>query len=134
MAQWAVVVPAQRYAAERLFLHETLELTGLDGPVPAVGDEVALLAGVTDPVVFGLGRVVARASDGSPDDPTPAGTVDELDIAYTHRLFDGPLAADGLAGPTPGVYPLDPAAFGALRDKAGDRPVDAARKEWLVGV
>lgn len=137
MAHWAVVVPAERYAAERLFLHDTLELTGLDGSLPAPGDEVALVAGPSagERVVFGLGRVVARTSDGSPDDPGPAAeTVDELDIAYTHRLFDAPLPAAGLAAAGPGTYPIDAADFAALRDKAADQRVGGPRKEWLVGV
>lgn len=131
MAHWAVVVPAERYAAERLFLHDMLELTGLDGPVPAVGDEVALVAGGSEPVVFGLGRVAARTDGaGGSDDAGPDETED-LDIAYTHRLFDAPLPADGLGGSAPGAYPLDAAAYAALRDKAGDA---GARSEWLVGV
>ena len=134
MAYWAIVVPVERYAAERLFLHETLELTGLDGPLPAAGDEVALVSGAAEPVVFALGRVLARTSDDNPDDPGSEETVNALDIGYTHRLFDAPLPADGLAG-GPGVHRLDADRFVTLVDKAGaDRRVDGAKREWLVGL
>jgi hypothetical protein len=135
MAQWAVVVPVERYAAERLFLHETLELTGLSGPLPAVGDQVALVAGDAEPVVFALGTVRARTSDDNPDDPGPDATVAGLDIAYTHRLFDAPLPADGITAGAPGAQPIEAGRFAALADKAGDdRRVDAAKREWLVAV
>jgi hypothetical protein len=128
MAHWAVAVPAERYAAERLFLHETLELTGVDGPLPAPGDEVALVAGA---VVFALGRVLARPSDESPDDPGSDETLATLDIAYTHRLFDSPLPASDL-GVVAGVAPIDADRFAALVDKAG--PERGATREWLVGL
>jgi hypothetical protein len=139
MAQWAVVVPAERYAAERLFLHETLELTGLDGPLPAIGDEVALVAGEAEPVVFALGTVAARASDGDdPDDPASEEPATALDIRYTHRLFDAPLPADGLANGLAGgagALPIEAGRFAALLDKAGaERRVDGPKREWLVGV
>jgi hypothetical protein len=133
MAYWTVVVPAERYAAERLFRHETLALTGLDGPVPGVGDEVALVAGG---VVFGLGRVLALAGDDNPDDPgTVDGVADALAIGYTHRLFDAPLPADGLVGRGPGPYPLAADRFAALVTRAGaDHRSTAATREWLVGL
>jgi hypothetical protein len=131
MAHWAVVVPVERYEAERLFLHQTLELTGLDGPLPAAGDEVALVAGV-EPVVFALGRVVAAGADAQdPDDPGAGQPATALDIAYTHRLFDAPLPADGLAGGA-GAHPIEADRFAALVDKAGAE--HSARREWLVGV
>jgi hypothetical protein len=136
MAYWTVVVPAERYAAERLFRHETLALTGLDGPVPGVGDGVALVAGGAEPVVFGLGRVLALAGDDNPDDPaTVDAVVDVLAIAYTHRLFDTPLAADGLVGRGPGPYPLAADRFDALVTRAGaDHVGNGATREWLVGL
>jgi hypothetical protein len=135
MAHWAVVVPAERYAAERLFLHDTLELTGVDGPLPAVGDEVALVAGAAEPVVFALGRVLARPADESPDDPGSDGTLAALDIAYTHRLFDAPLPAADLGFGAGVVVPIDAGQFFALLDKAGpEHRVDGAKREWLVGL
>jgi hypothetical protein len=142
MAHWAVVVPVERYAAERLFLHETLELTGLDGPLPAAGDEVALVAGAAEPVVFALGRVLAvGADDTDPDDPGAGEPPASLDIAYTHRLFDAPLPADGLTGGAGGLrvkagaHPVEADRFAALADKAGaEHRTDAAKREWLVGL
>jgi hypothetical protein len=132
MAHWAVVVPAERYAAERLFAHDSLELTGLDGPVPAVGDGVALVAGLAEPVVFALGRVVAATSEGSPDDPAADEPVSAVDVGYTHRLFDALLPADDLG--RLGVHRIEPERFAALVDKAGAERVDGVRREWLVGL
>lgn len=42
-AAWAVLIPADRYEAERLYHHDTLELTGLgsSGPIPAAVDRTA---------------------------------------------------------------------------------------------
>jgi hypothetical protein len=115
MACWAVVVSAERYAAERLFQYESLDLPAA-GPAP--GDEVVLVAVGSPPVVFGLGRV----RDGA--------------VAYTHRSFDAPVpASDAPAHDGPGVHPLDPVDFAALADRVGaDRRVDVAKREWLVSV
>lgn len=107
MRHWAVIVPAERYAQERLLRNAAVRI---DAPEPAEpGDRVALIAATVPPVVFGLG--VARG-DGW--------------IRYTRRLFDRPLPADGLAaGPLPGE------AYAALAAQAGAaQPVRA----WLVGV
>jgi hypothetical protein len=116
MAHWAVVVSAERYAAERLFQYETLELPAA-GPGP--GEEVALVAPGDPPVVFGLGRVCA----------------DGRRVAYTHRSFDAPVPADDLADRGPGAHPLDTTGYLALAGRIGaDRRVDAAKREWLVSV
>jgi hypothetical protein len=131
MAHWALVVPAERYAAERMFLHEALELTGLDDPAPAVGDEVALVAAGSAPVVFALG-VVHRADreDEVADDPGASGGPSVVDVTYTRRLFDAPLPTDEF--PAPGAYPLDSAVFAALAEKAA--PAAEPKREWLVGL
>src|SRR5262249_19129127 len=135
MAYWVVVVPEERHAAERLFLHDALELTGLGGPTPVAGDEVALVVATPEPVVFALGRGLAGADGGDevPDDPgagqSPSAA---LDIAYTRRLFDAPLPADGLPGPGPGAHPLDADAFAALAAKADSHR--EVKSEWLVGL
>jgi hypothetical protein len=132
MAHWAVMVPDERYAAERLFLHDSLELTGSDGPLPATGDEVALVAGTAEPVVFALGRVLATGAEATdPDDPGAGQPAPTLAIAYTHRLFDTPLPADDLA-PGPGAHPIEADRFAVLADKAVTGP--AGRREWQVGV
>lgn len=153
MVHWAVVVPAERYAAERLFHHDTLELTldGLDGlePMggldraggapPAHGDDVVLVAAAPAGVVFGLGRVVLVEVPGrDPDDPDDAGAAPDggaLHVSYTRRLLDEPVPADGLADRRPGLYPLDGPAFAALAARAGD-PAGAVppRRAWLVSL
>ncbi len=115
MAHWTVVVSAERYQAERLFHHELLELSGVEGP--AAGDEMVLVAAGPEPVVFGLGRMRAGG------------------VAYTHRLFDEPLPADGLAPDEPGAYRLDDAGFAALAGRIGvEHRVDAPKQTWLVSV
>ncbi|HEV7899437.1 MAG TPA: hypothetical protein VGP31_16520 [Planosporangium sp.] len=132
MAHWAVLVPHERYAAERLFLHDSFELTGLAGPLPAVGDEVALVAGTAEPVVFALGRVVASgADDHDPDDPDAGQPAATLDIAYTHRLFDEPLPADGLTAES-GAHPVEDDWFAVLADKAGAER--RAKRGWMVNL
>ena len=105
MGYWTVVVPAERYAQERLVGNASLPAA----PGPAPGDRVALVAEVEPPVVFGLGTV---GRDGR--------------VHYTRRLFDAPLSADDLvAGPLPAE------AFAALAAKAG--PAEPVRS-WIVGV
>jgi hypothetical protein len=131
---WAVVIPAERYEAERLFHHETLELTGLDGRYrPAVGDEVMVVRDDGQPLLVALGRVDASPGDQEwdPDDPE-AGTGDggALVVAYTRRVFDDPVPADQLTLDGP-VAPVDPATWRALADRLGP-PVD--RTTWLVSL
>jgi hypothetical protein len=110
MNTWAVVIPDERYAEERLYRHDTLELAGLSGPAP--GDEVLLVA--TEQVVA-LGRVRV----GEP-----------IVVEYTHRLFDTPLPSDQLALDG-AVTRLDQAAYRAVAERAGARP---AISTWLVSV
>jgi len=105
MGYWTVVVPAERYAQERLV--GNVSLAAVPGPAP--GDQVALVAGVEPPVVFGLGTV---GRDGR--------------VHYTRRLFDAPLPADDLA-----TGPLPADAFAALAARAG--PAEPVRT-WIVGV
>jgi hypothetical protein len=126
MAHWAVVVSAERYAAERLFANESVPLPSGPaeeggsaddaGPVPSprTGDEVLLIG---DGALFGLGRVGA---DGA--------------VAYTHRLLDEPLPVSGLVD-EPGVHPLTESAFAAWAGKIGSHlRVDADKRTWLVSV
>jgi len=112
MAQWAVVLSPERFEAERLYHHETLELTAT-GARPAAGDQVLVLAERPDPVVVALGRVGA---DGR--------------VAYTRRSFDAPLPAAGLdvGG---GFGPVEPAAFQAVVDRL---PAPSDARTWLVSV
>ncbi|MDT5041371.1 MAG: hypothetical protein QOE51_2356 [Actinoplanes sp.] len=81
MTQWAVIIPAQLWATERLFQHETLTVPGSPGAEPVVDDEVLLVAGAS---VVALGRVVKEGGG-------------ELVVAYTRRAFDSPAPAAELA-------------------------------------
>jgi hypothetical protein len=117
MAHWAVLIPPDRYATERLFSHDCLAVPGLDAAHPATeGDEVLVVAGGDQPVLVALGRV------------RPAG--DALVVAYTRRFFDEPAPADQLAldGPltrvAPDVYARQVARLGAAVD----------RRTWLVSL
>jgi hypothetical protein len=104
MGHRAVIIPADRYAQERLVANSELSVPGA---IP--GDQVALVAGTEPPVVFGLGRVVRAGS-----------------IRYSRRLFDAPLPADGLA-----EGPLSAEVFAELVAKAG---AVTPMRTWLVGV
>ncbi|KAB1942986.1 hypothetical protein F8271_10810 [Micromonospora sp. ALFpr18c] len=129
---WAVLLPAERYEAERLVHHDTLELTGLtDVGRPTSGDRVAVLADAPTRLVA-LGRVTAPAQRHSedPDDPQSPVEPGTLVVAYTRRAFDEPVPADLLTLDGP-VTALDPAAFRALADRLGPPP---ARRTWLVSL
>jgi hypothetical protein len=110
MAYWQLVVPAERYAAERLYANDAIDLTGLEPPLPADGDLVVLVATAEPPVVFGLGRV----SGGQ--------------VTYTRRLFDEPVPVDAAE---PGLRRIDAEAFGALAPQVQAKQ---ATREWLVSL
>src|SRR6266540_1260213 len=137
MRQWLVVVPPDRYGAERLYHHDTLELSGGDQAELALGDRVVLAAG--DPlVVFGLGRVTGTVAgdESDPDDPdAPEAGEGERGISYTHRLLDEPVPWGGAVARPGKPLPLTEAEFGALLARVSpDRAVTAPRRSWLVGV
>lgn len=131
---WAVVIPGERYEAERLFHHDTLELTGLNGgDRPGPGDPVLVVRDELPPLVVALGRVVSADGVGErdPDDPQsepeqPAG----LAVTYTRQVFDAPVPADRLALDGP-VTRIDPAVYAELAGRIGPPPV---RREWLVSL
>ncbi|SDY05630.1 hypothetical protein SAMN05444365_101522 [Micromonospora pattaloongensis] len=129
---WAVVIPGRRYEAERLFHHDTLELTGLaDGPRPAPGDEVLVVTDGEAPVVVALARV-AVDYDGreGPDGGEPRPDDGTLVLTYTRRAFDEPLPADGLT--VDGLLTrLDPVTF---RDFAGRLAPLPEKTTWLVSI
>jgi hypothetical protein len=104
MGHRTVVVPARRYAEEKLVGNVELRLAG----VP-LGERVVLVAATDPPVLFGFGRAVR---DGV--------------VRYTRRLFDAPLPADGLVD-----GPLAPESYAELAARAGDA---APTRTWLVGV
>ncbi|MER7590379.1 hypothetical protein ABTW72_22855 [Micromonospora sp. NPDC127501] len=129
---WAVLLPAERYEAERLVHHDTLELTGLtDVARPGLGDQVAVLVD-GPPRLVALGRVSApgRRHREDPDDPQSPTEPGTLVVAYTRRAFDEPVPADLLTLDGP-VTAVDPAAFRALVDQLRPPPV---RRTWLVSL
>ncbi|MBQ0904695.1 hypothetical protein [Micromonospora sp. U21] len=129
---WALLLPAERYEAERLVHHDTLELTGLtDVSLPGPGDRVAVVAD-TPPRLVALGRVTApaRRHREDPDDPQSPVEPGTFVVAYTRRAFDEPVPADRLALDGP-LTALDTVAFRALADRLGPPPV---RRTWLVSL
>ena len=132
MAQWAVVIPAERYEQERLFQHDTLAVDGLavDGPdaarLPAPGDEVLVVVGADQPLLVAVGRV---PRDGGRSDGVGR-SAGALLVAYTRRLFDAPQPATGLALDGP-LNPVDAATFRAVLARL-DPPAD--RRTWLVSL
>jgi hypothetical protein len=109
MAYWAVVLPTDRYQAQRLFHHDTVELPWSE---PQPGDEVVLVA---DGQAFGFGRVCEGGAE----------------VAYTRRLLDEPVSADALAPGEPGAYPLSGSAYASIAGTlAGDEPT----RDWLVSL
>lgn len=129
---WAVLLPAERYEAERLVHHDTLELTGLDGTArPRPGDPVAVL--VDEPLrLVALGRVALATAETreDPDDPQSEAGPGSLVVTYTRRVLDEPVVVDELAlhGPLTG---LDLADWRELAARLGPPP---ARRSWLVSL
>ncbi|WP_229402738.1 hypothetical protein [Micromonospora okii] len=150
---WAVLLPPGRYDAERLVHHDTLELTGLDAPAaptaavgpaapapaggagaaagPRPGDRVAVLA--DDPLrLVALGRVARPTAERQedPDDPQSDPASGALVVAYTRRVFDEPVAVEGLT--VDGlVTALAADAYEELAARLGPLP---ARRSWLVSL
>ena len=114
MAQWAVIIPADRWATERLFQHDSLTVAGGAGVV-AADDEVLLVVG---------GSVVAVARAAKTDG-------DDLVLTYLRRAFDEPVTAEGLALEAE-VTAVEPATFRRLAAALGDDR--RARRSWLVSV
>ena len=110
MAQWAVLIPSERLAEERLYHHETLSVEGVRGP--AAGDEVVVVD--DGPRAVALGRV---------------STADPLVVTYTRRAFDAPTpVAVELVG---GFAPLGTAAFEEVAARLAPA-VD--NRTWLVSL
>jgi hypothetical protein len=108
MAQWAVIIPAEQWATERLFQSDTV--TVADTAVARPGDDVVLVA---EDRAVGLGRFT----------PTRA-------ISYVRRAFDEPAPAGDLKLTDP-VTPLDEESFRRVADRVGGRQ---ERTPWLVSV
>ncbi|WP_412737601.1 hypothetical protein [Krasilnikovia sp. MM14-A1259] len=117
MAHWAVIIPADTWATERLFHHDTLTVAGSSPARPGAGDDVLLLAGGDEPVLVGLGAVAQESAD-------------EVVIAYRRRFFDEPVPAGGLRLDGP-VTAVAPDQFSRLATRMGGDP---DRRTWLVSV
>lgn len=127
---WAVVIPAQRYEAERLYHHDTLEVTGLDGdPRPAYGAPVLVVTDGDPRFVVALGRIGAAAG-GTEGGETRAAEPAPLVVHYTCRAFDEPVPATALRL-TGAVTPVDVATYRSL---AGRLAPAGGRRAWLVSL
>ncbi|HEX7745537.1 MAG TPA: hypothetical protein VF462_09785 [Micromonosporaceae bacterium] len=122
----------QRFEAERLIHHDSLDLTGLNGEVrPAPGDEVAVVVDGETPLVVALGRVRAAAgAERDPDDPQAGDGPVPLVVAYTRPFFDQPVPAGPLELHGPAT-PIDPEAYRRLAHRLGPPP---DRRTWLVSL
>ena len=116
MTQWAVVIPAEQWATERLFQHDTLTVPGTPGVTPAAGDEVLMVAG-DDPHAIALGTVLAER-DGA------------LLLRYRRRAFDEPVPAGELEL-AEAVTAVGPEPFQRLAGRLG---ADRDRQSWLVSL
>nr|WP_127498311.1 hypothetical protein [Actinoplanes solisilvae] len=115
MAQWAVIIPADRWATERLFHHDTVAVPGGAGPVDP-DDEVLLVAGNE---VVALAQAIKAEGD-------------ELVLTYVRRAFDHPAPAAELSlDDDMRIAPVDPDRFRRLAATlAGVTP----KTTWLVSV
>lgn len=129
---WTVLLPADRFEAERLVHHDTLELTGLETRLrPAPGDPVAVVVDGESPLLVALGRIgPTLGGEPDPDDPDLTDSEPPLVVSYTRRTFDEPVPADGLPLDGP-VTPLAGDVWRALAERLGPPP---ARRSWLVSV
>lgn len=133
MSTWAVAIPGERYEAERLFHHDTLELTGLDQQTrPAPGDAALVVVDGQPPLVVALGRIrtAGAGEDHDPDDPESDDGAAPLVVAYTRRVFDEPLPAEQLVLGA-AVAPVPPEIYRELAERMAP-PTD--RRTWLVSL
>jgi len=117
MAHWAVVIPADQWATERLFQNETLTVVDSSAVHPEPGDEVLLATGACETLLVGLGRVVKEGAG-------------EVVIAYTRRSFDEPVPVDGLERDA-AVTALGAEEFRRFAGRLGG---DRDRQTWLVSL
>jgi hypothetical protein len=131
---WVIAIPGERYAVERLFLRNTLDLGDVPAPRPRVGDPVVLVALAGAPLIFALGRVAGASNTVNHGQASPSAGSAALEIAYTNRLFDKPIPADGLLSiQRPGIYLLDGERFTttiAMLEVTAESP--GQLNEWQV--
>jgi hypothetical protein len=116
MAVWAVIIPADQWATERLFHNETVTVAGAAGAV-APDEEVLLVA---DDHVVALTR--AAKADG-----------DDLVLTYLRRAFDEPAPAPGLTVAAGGPVEVEPPVFRRLAAALGAEP-GPGTPTWLVSL
>ncbi len=112
MAQWAVVIPADQWATERLFDRTSVRVADVPAGAGSPGDDVLLVAG-DEPQAVALGRF----GHGG-------------EIVYTRRAFDEPLPVGDLELTEP-VTVLDTGTFRALAARLGET---GQQRPWLVSV
>jgi hypothetical protein len=112
MAQWAVIIPADQWATERLFQHETVGVADVPAGTGSPGDDVLLVAGDEQQAV-----ALGRFGEGG-------------EIVYTRRSFDEPLPVGDLKLTEP-VTALDGETFRALAGRLGRT---GERRPWLVSL
>ena len=114
MGHWAVMIPADLWAGERLFHHDSVRLPGTG---PAAGDDILLVAGDgRHAVALGSARDSRRGT---------------LLVSYARRAFDDPVRVDDLKL-VDAVTPLDPETFAAVAARLADDR--GARQTWLVSL
>jgi len=118
MAHWAVIIPADRWATERLFHHDTLTLPGAPGAAPVAGDEVLLVAAGDQPQAVALGVLQEVHGSGA------------LLVRYVRRAFDGPVPTDDLKA-AEAVTALEAEVFERFAARLGG---DRDRITWLVSL
>ncbi|HEY0696377.1 MAG TPA: hypothetical protein VGD43_01030 [Micromonospora sp.] len=138
MTAWAVAIGQERYAAERLFHHDQLELAAAEeqpawsGAGPAVGDDALVVLAGRPARIVALGRITATGAgqDVDPDDPQSEPEASPLVVRYTRRIFDAPVPARGLvlAGP---VSPVARDLYLELAGRVGPVP---DRAGWMVSL
>jgi hypothetical protein len=142
MAGWAVIIPAEQWATERLYHHDSVTVPVSASAVGA-DDEVLLVA---EGGVVALARAAKPVGDNPADDEAAnadagrAGAAgDDLVLTYLRRAFDAPVPAEALrlgetAGTTAGVAAVEPGVFRQIAARLGGEPPLPQRKEWLVSV
>jgi hypothetical protein len=133
MRCWAATMSEDRFAGERLYAYDSLTLSETSGYEygraggPRPDDLVALIVAGQPPLLVGLGRV-RECLAGSETEPA------DVVVAYTHRLFDGPVqVGDLLLGDSrPGLNELGANHYASLAGRAGPVPVDTS--QWFVSV
>ena len=118
MAHWAVIIPADRYATERLFHHDSFAVPPAAGQPAVEGDDVLVVAAGEHPAVVALGRI------------RPGGDGDSLVVAYTRRSFDHPAPVEQLRLDAP-LTRVEPEVFARHAARLGPA-VD--RRTWLVSL